>query len=89
VSRKTLNWQLVDRATLADHLHSRHIKDSLATASLSLYHCREQGPTGADSVAISLPDGQCLLITLPTPTFNRPERRKRAGEDQGTGETQD
>lgn len=78
MSRKTLAWTLVDRSTLAEHLHSRQITDSLATASLNLYHCREAGPQGRDSIALALPDGQCLLVTLPEPPASRHERRKRS-----------
>lgn len=77
MSGKTLHWALVDREALAEHLHPRQIKDSLATAALSLYHCKESGPGGRDSIAVSLPDGQCLLITLPEPGAGHPERRKR------------
>ena len=79
MSGKTLHWALVDREALAEHLHPRQIKDSLATPALSLYHCKESGPGGRDSIAVSLPDGQCLLITLPEPAAGHPERRKRSG----------
>ena len=36
MSGKNLVWRLVDRAALAEHLHSRKIKDSLATPEISL-----------------------------------------------------
>lgn len=79
MSGKTLHWALVDQEALAAHLHPRQIKDSLATVALNLYHCKESGPGGRDSIAVSLPDGQCLLITLPEPIAGHPERRKRGG----------
>ena len=90
MSGKNLVWRLVDRAALAEHLHSRKIKDSLATPEISLYHCRESGHGARDSIALSLPDGQCLLITLPETPAGHPERRKRsarpAASEADTGE---
>lgn len=89
MSGKRLHWQQVDRQALAEHLRTRQIQESVAEPGFSLYHCQEEGG-GQDSIALSLADGQCLLVTLGKPTTGLPERRKRprpAAEGAGKGKS--
>lgn len=82
MSGKRLTWSVVDRPELAALLEQSDVKSSHALDGVSLYHCRgsdgahDHGPR--DTIAISLPGGACILVTLPDTHGSRPERRKKS-----------
>ena len=69
-----LGWQRVPREALAQHLREVDVLASEAVGETSIYHCR--GKDG-ESMAIALPGGNGLLVTLKAIASPALERRRR------------
>jgi hypothetical protein len=69
-----LAWRRVPREVLAQHLREVEILGAEAVGEASIYHCRSQR---GESMAISLPGENGLIIDIKAPLTAPLERRRR------------
>lgn len=68
---KKLNWQVVSVTELSQLLMQSSLEESAAVGGSTVYHlCHD----GQDKIAISLPDGQVMLVE--PGELNKPRRRR-------------
>lgn len=68
---KKLNWQVVSGTELSQLLTQSSLEESGAVGSATVYHLSHDGQ---EKIAISLPDGQVMLVE--PGDVNKPRRRR-------------
>ncbi len=79
MSRKPqLEYRRITRQALADHLGQHEVLSAEVCTGLTVYRCAAANGDG-ETLAISLPEGEALLISSPLAVGGKLDRRRKPG----------
>lgn len=76
--KRGLDWEEISRGELADHLQSAKVIRSQALGDTNIYQCKH---AGSESIAVALPSGNGLIISVTKAVSPAQERRKRRQDE--------